>query len=200
MPTYCLPIYLFLAANLTLVHEHADHLTMQYYVKPGWKLAHTMAPTANLPSIWAGVAKSEGIPPPNKNRARTWLWTGATEQTLDTVIELAKKMGVELIFLEGVTSNIGDYQVNKKNFPSGLGAIKDKVHAAGLQIGMHMISGGATVCLDQMTLPWGLAGRSPTCRNNSAIDTAVSREHPEMFVPQGMAPRDVRIFRIFECT
>ena len=92
---------------------------MQYYVKPGWKLAHTMAPTANLPSIWAGVAKSEGIPPPNKNRARTWLWTGATEQTLDTVIELAKKMGVELIFLEGVTSNIGDYQVNI-NAASGL--------------------------------------------------------------------------------
>ena len=161
-----------------------------YYAETGWKLAHTLAPTADLPSIWAGVAAAEGIPPPNKNRARTWLWTGATEASLDHVIKLAKDMGVELIFLEGVTSNIGDYKVNTKNFPSGLGAVRDRIHAAGLQVGMHMISGGATVCLDQMTLPWGLAGKNPTCRGNPEIDTAVSRDHPEVFVPQGMAPRD----------
>ena len=68
--------------------------------------------------------------------------------------------------------------------------MSDKVHAAGLQVGMHMISGGATVCLDQMTLPWGLAGKNPTCKGNLAIDTDVSREHPELFIPQGIGPRD----------
>ena len=161
-----------------------------YFAQTGWKLAHTLAPTADLPSIWAGVAAAEGIPPPNKNRARTWLWAGATEQSLDHYIQLAKDMcvllivtcwlcfyvtlltccfllsirGLELIFLDSVTSNNGDYKVNTKDFPSGLGAIRDKVHAAGLQVGMHMISGGATVCLDQMTLPWGLAGKNPTVR------------------------------------
>ena len=40
----------------------------------------------------------------------------------------------QLIFLMGVTSNIGDYKVNTKSFPSGLGAIRDKIHAAGLQV------------------------------------------------------------------
>lgn len=67
-----------------------------YYAKTGWKVAHTYAPTANLPSIWAGVAETEGIPPPNKNRARTWLWSGATEQNLDAEIQMAKDMGVEV--------------------------------------------------------------------------------------------------------
>jgi hypothetical protein len=95
-----------------------------YYVKKGWKVAHTYAPTADLPTIWAGVAKTEGIVPPNKNRARTWLWSGATEQNLDSEIKIAKEMGVELLFIEGITSNIGDYRVNTKSFPSGLGAIR----------------------------------------------------------------------------
>ena len=77
-------------------------------------------------------------------------------------------------------NNIGDYTSDPVRWPNGLGAIRDRIHAAGLQIGLHIISPGTTVCLDQM------AG----CKGNIHIDTEVSRQHPELFVPQGPAPRD----------
>ena len=96
-------------------------------------------------------------------------------------------MGTELLFLDA-TSNTGDYKADTTQYPHGLGPIRDQLHAEGLQIGLHLISGGAQVCLDQMEgghdwLPGG-------CRGNIGIDTAVSREHPEMMIPQGPAPRD----------
>ena len=77
-------------------------------------------------------------------------------------------------------NNIGDYTSDPVRWPNGLGAIRDRIHAAGLQIGLHIISPGTTVCLDQMV----------GCKGNIHIDTDVSRQHPELFVPQGPAPRD----------
>lgn len=98
-------------------------------------------------------------------------------------------MGVELIFLGDATSNIGDYKADPARYPQGLGPIRDQIHAAGLQIGLHLISGGTTVCLDQMTTPWGAGGRLTSCKGTNT-DTLVSRNHPEIMVPQGVAPRD----------
>ena len=44
---------------------------------------YTLAPTAILPKVWAGVrANHPEIPQPNKNRARTWYWAGGTAATL----------------------------------------------------------------------------------------------------------------------
>ena len=52
-----------------LVSQHANEM---YFVKQGWKVAYTLAPTKILPKIWAGVrANNPEIPKPNKNRARS---------------------------------------------------------------------------------------------------------------------------------
>jgi hypothetical protein len=158
--------------------EHANEM---YFVKQGWKLAYTLAPTQMLPKIWQGVrANNPEIPKPNKNRARTWYWAGGNASTLDDTIALAKSMGIELIFFGSFMNNIGDYTSDPVRWPNGLGKIRDRIHAAGLQIGLHILSPGSTVCLDQMQ----------GCKGNIHIDTDVSRNHPEMFVPQGPAPRD----------
>ena len=90
-------------------------------------------------------------------------------------------MGIELIFFGSFMNNIGDYTSDPVRWPNGLGAIRDRIHAAGLQIGLHIISPGSTVCLDQMTLP-------TSCKGNIHIDTDASRNHPELFMPQGPAP------------
>jgi hypothetical protein len=158
-----------------------QHANQMWFAQNGFKVAYTLAPTAILPKVWAGVrANHPEIPKPNKNRARTWYWAGGTAATLDDTIALVKSMGVELIFFGSFMNNIGDYTSDPVRWPNGLGAIRDRIHAAGLQIGLHIISPGTTVCLDQM------AG----CKGNIHIDTLVSREHPELFVPQGPAPRD----------
>eukprot|EP01052_Picozoa_sp_SAG31_P014511 SAG31_NODE_905_length_11119_cov_2.887931_2_plen_171_part_00 len=85
-------------------------------------------------------------------------------------------------------NNIGDYTSDPIRWPNGLGAIRDRIHAAGLQIGLHIISPGSTVCLDQMTLP-------KSCKGNIHIDTDVSRNHPELFMPQG--PVSMNCFKAF---
>jgi hypothetical protein len=154
-----------------------------YFAKRTWKVAYTLVPTKLLPKVWAGVrANHPEIPKPNKNRARTWYWAGGgtNSSTLDETIALAKSMGIELIFFGSFMNNIGDYTSDPVRWPAGLGVIRDRIHAAGLQIGLHILSPGSTVCLDQMT----------GCRGNIHIDTDVSRRHPEYFVPQGPAPRD----------
>lgn len=73
-------------------------------------------------------------------------------------------------------SNCGDYEVSAA-WPSGLKAAADTIKANGLDVGLHMISSGAQTCHGSPTPD------APGCAK------AVT-EHPEVFVPQGLAPRD----------
>ena len=154
-------------------------------------MAYTLAPTAILSQIWAGVrANHPEIPKPNKNRARTWYWAGGDASTLDATIATAKSMGVELIMFGSFMNNVGDYTSDPVRWPKGLEDIRDRIHAAGLQIGLHILSPGSTVCLDQMRGPPASTTVGPSCKGDIHIDTDVSRNHADMFVPQGPAPRD----------
>eukprot|EP01047_Picozoa_sp_COSAG01_P038746 COSAG01_NODE_3160_length_6484_cov_3.337510_10_plen_126_part_00 len=103
-------------------------------------------------------------------------------------------------------SNIGDYQPDLVKWPSGLGVAKEKIQAAGLEIGLHMIPSGTTVCLDQMNAGWRPYGscvdesctlscglchhgcknnRVPQSSNDVNLDTKASHELPHLMVPQG---------------
>ena len=64
-------------------------------------------------------------------------------------------------------SNLGDYQFDPVRFPSGFAFTAEKVRAAGLQVGLHIISPGASI-----------------------QGTKVAMQHPELFVPQGLVTRD----------
>jgi hypothetical protein len=86
---------------LLLASNHAHVATGQqqnemYFAHSGWKVAYTLAPTAVLPKVWAGVrANHPEIPKPNKNRARTWYWAGGDAANLDETIALVKSMGID---------------------------------------------------------------------------------------------------------
>ena len=66
------------------------------------------------------------------------------------MIELARAGGFSYIMNYGGvwSTSSGKYRVNTKNFPSGLPGVKaamDKIHAAGLKGGAHILSG----CIDK---------------------------------------------------
>ena len=157
------------AGFLTLSSEWQQYNTF-FYAKQGQKLGFTCSKTAVLNTVIAELGKATGLPPPNANRAKTWYWTNpifTSEATMDTVIARAKSFGVKLIFFMQMTSNLGDFTADPTRFPSGFAATADKVRAAGFQVGLHLISPGA-----------------------SRVGTKVAQEHKEYFVPQGFTTRD----------
>lgn len=111
-----------------------------FFAQPHWKLAYTIAPTADLPSIWAAVSAQEGMPPPNPDRSLSWLWSFGIGMdkgpSLDSAISDASSYGVDLLFLaDGGMSNRGDFEIEKKRFPN-VTATRQKIEAAGLKTGM----------------------------------------------------------------
>jgi sucrose-6-phosphate hydrolase SacC (GH32 family) len=168
-----------------------------YYVQPGWRVAFTLAPSSALSAIFASIEQTEKIATPCSNRARSWLWAGpgVTAGNLNTTIELALELGVELVFLvDGGMSNVGDFVADPEAWPNGLAEAGSRLKSVGLQVGQHMISPGAQVCLEQMnsvtanftTTNWHGVPNVP-CRG-TARDTVVSRQRSDIFVPQGLAP------------
>ena len=147
------------------------------FAKAGEKLAFTLCPTAELPQLRASLQKAEDIAPPSANRAKSWWWVEGSEANLNQTIADAKAMGIELLFYDSMLSNCGDYEVSPA-WPSGLKVAGDTIKAAGLDVGLHMISSGAQTCHGSPTGPG-----APQCAKSVT-------EHPEVFVAQGMAPRD----------
>lgn len=140
------------------------------YAQEHQKVAFSCVKTAALPATWRSLSSAEHLPPPNPNRALSWYWTNnlfTNETTIDTVIARASALGCQLIFFLHLTSNRGDFIVDTRRFPSGFAKIAAKIRAAGLEVGVHIISPGAHI-----------AG------------TAVAKDHPELFVPQGLTTRD----------
>jgi len=76
---------------------------------------------------------------------RPYLFTDLTEENVDRVIEFAKRGGFAyvLTFQGNWSTSNGHYQVNTKQYPHGLAGMKavaDKLHAAGLKYGIHLLS------------------------------------------------------------
>ena len=76
-----------------------------WYAQPGWKSDFTVAPTAEISGIGASIEAEVGLTTAvNPNRALPWLWSWATQQTIDGEIERAKQLGVEDLPLEPFTA------------------------------------------------------------------------------------------------
>jgi hypothetical protein len=95
----------------------------------------------NLPSPMLGGLWAKNSPDVKKS----YLFTDLTEANANETINYAKLAGFKYIMLYSGTwaSTNGSYQINKSNFPRGeesLKAVIDKCHAAGLKVGMHMLT------------------------------------------------------------
>ena len=113
----------------------------------------TPDPTSKLLDIIEEVELDQGLPHPTINgvwikRARerytSFLMAfGATERNIDEVIELAKG-GFGCVELVSWWESTPTYNVNPKSFTGGLAGLKkctDKIHAAGMQVGLHVMQG-----------------------------------------------------------
>src|ERR1035437_10508952 len=75
----------------------------------------------------------------------SYLFTDLTEANADETIRYAKLGGFRYILVYSGTwsASLGSYPINTQNFPhgeEGLKAVIDKCHAAGLKVGMHMLT------------------------------------------------------------
>jgi len=121
----------------------------------GAKIAVLGCPTAALLDIIEQVEIENGLPHPTLGGVwarkspevkKSYLFVDLSEETADAMIEYAKAGGFGYIVVYNGTWNASHgtvYRVNPKYFLSGdagLKAVSDKIHAAGLKFGMHIIN------------------------------------------------------------
>ena len=69
-----------------------------------------------------------------------------TEANVDEVIDIARRLGFEyiLVYAPNWAVSRGSYEIHPENYPNGLAgfkAVADKIHAAGLKVGIHCLTG-----------------------------------------------------------
>ncbi|NCO32397.1 MAG: hypothetical protein AUJ92_19920 [Armatimonadetes bacterium CG2_30_59_28] len=111
------------------------------------------SPPAQLRSVLREALQAEGVltsplggpaaldAPENRY---SYLFSSVSEKNVDAWIELAKRSGTPIIHLGSWEKSLGHYEPNPSLFPHGLAGLKqvaDKIHAAGLKISMHTLTG-----------------------------------------------------------
>ena len=74
----------------------------------------------------------------------SYVFADVSEKNVDDWIALARKAGIAEIHFIGWEQSLGHYEPRKDAFPNGLAGLKaavDKIHAAGLKAGMHVLTG-----------------------------------------------------------
>ena len=127
------------------------------YGLPGAKLALAGCPTREVREVLKEVVRAEGLPwsplggpfamDAEENRG-SYLFAAVSESSVDQWIELAQRGGFAEIHLCPWWHRLGHYDPHPSLFPHGLAGLKqvtDKLHAAGLKVGMHTLTGGIQV-------------------------------------------------------
>jgi len=120
----------------------------------GEKVALIAVPTPSFLDVVQEVEKTYGLPSPTIDG--TWakqspdvdtnyLFIDVAEETADQVINYAKMGGFRYVLIpwRSWSTSRGSYPIDRKNFPNGEESLKatiDKFHAAGLKVGMHMMT------------------------------------------------------------
>lgn len=120
----------------------------------GEEVALIAVPTPTFLDVVQEVEKTYGLPSPTIDGVwakqspdvdTNYLFIDVSEETADQVIDYAKMggFGYVLIPWRSWSTSRGSYPIDRKNFPKGEASLKatiDKFHAAGLKVGMHMMT------------------------------------------------------------
>jgi len=120
----------------------------------GRKVALVAVPTERFLEVVQHAERDLGLPSPrigghwaktSRDVRTSYLFTDLTEANLDETIRYARLGGFEYVLIYSSTwaSSLGSYPINLRNFPLGeasLKAVVDRCHAAGLKVGMHMLT------------------------------------------------------------
>ena len=136
------------AGNLSTVSLYPE------FGMKGERVAIITAPTPRFLNTVQTVERDFHIPSPtlggqwakmSADARQSYLFTDLTEANADETIRYAKLGGFRYILVYSNTwsTSLGSYPTNTMNFPGGEGSLKaviDKCHAAGLKVGMHMLT------------------------------------------------------------
>ncbi|TAN40749.1 MAG: hypothetical protein EPN25_06560 [Nitrospirae bacterium] len=120
----------------------------------GEKVALVTVPTQQFSAAVQRVEKEFGLPSPmiggvwakaSSDVRTSYLFTDLTEANADDTIRYAKRAGFRYIMIYSHiwSSSLGSYPINLRSFPrgeEGLKTVIDKCHAAGLKVGMHVMT------------------------------------------------------------
>lgn len=120
----------------------------------GKRVAIITSPTPRFLRVVRKVERDFGLPSPmidgrwakqSEDVRSSYLFTDLTEANVDETIRYAKLGGFRYILVYSGTwsASLGSYPINTLNFPhgeEGLSAVIAKCHAAGLKVGMHMLT------------------------------------------------------------
>lgn len=120
----------------------------------GAKVALVACPSSALRPVLQDLVRQEGLPwsplggpfalDAEENRG-SYVFATVSEQNAQEWIALARKAGLAQIHLIGWERTLGHYEPRPDLFPNGLEGLKAvvaKMHAAGLKVGMHTLTGG----------------------------------------------------------
>ena len=124
------------------------------YGMAGEKVALVAVPTREFMDTVEKIEKQFQLPSPriggswakiSPDVRSSYLFTDLTEANADETIRFAKMAGFNYIMIYSNTwsSSLGSYPINTSSFPRGeesLKAVIEKCHAAGLKVGMHMLT------------------------------------------------------------
>jgi hypothetical protein len=127
------------------------------YGLPGAKIALAGCPTREVRKVLQEIVRAEGLPwsplggpfalDAEENRG-SYLFATVSESNVDEWIELARRGGFAEVHLCPWWHRLGHYEPHPGLYPHGLAGLKqvtDKLHAAGLKVGMHTLTGGIQV-------------------------------------------------------
>ncbi len=120
----------------------------------GQQAAFVAVPTKDLLDVIEQIQQQCNLPSPrigghwakrSPDVRRGYLFVDMTEHNVDEAIRYAKlgEFGYIMTYDGTWASSLGSYPINLKNFPRGEESLKatiDKCHAAGLKVGMHMLT------------------------------------------------------------
>ncbi len=151
-----------------------------------------MTKAAGVPQSDCGGAWSMG----SEQARRSYVFASIQDGDIDYWIDLARRSGFSIIHINDYSWSglLGPYPINPKAFPGGIEEMKraaDRVHAAGLQMGIHSLTGCINPRADWI---------HPVCDTNLVADYVYTLARPlvpdatELVVEELPGPRHSTVF------
>ncbi|MEW6751408.1 MAG: hypothetical protein AB1505_10585 [Candidatus Latescibacterota bacterium] len=176
--------------------EHAELRARCYpeYGLDGARIAVIAAPREQLPEIIEEVEVEQGLPHPlldgqwlrsHPGRSASYLMVyGLSEETIDDVIDFARG-GFGCVEILNWWQSTPTYEPHRTLYPGGMAGLKacaDKIHAAGMQVGLHCMQGMVGWAGAGMDDPYVTPEADPRLRQDrhARLAAAVTEEDTEL--------------------
>ena len=152
-------------------------------------------PPPQLRPILQNVMRDQGIPhselggpfsldaPENRG---SYVFASVSEKNVDQWIDLARRGGIRYVHLSGWGQSLGHYTPRENLFPHGLDGLKavtDKLHEAGLKVGIHTLTG----CISPHD-PWVTPVPDPRLATDGTFTLTADLSETDASIPTAEPP------------